>query len=122
MAQALESLPGVAAVHYPGLTSHPQHALARGQMHGFGGVMAVQVVGGYRETERVMKRLRLFAQAVSLGGVGSLAVHAAAMWAGTLDDAAIAAAGIAPNLIRLSVGLEHPEDLIADLSQALAPD
>ena len=122
VAQALESLPGVAAVHYPGLTSHPQHALARRQMRGFGGVMAVQVVGGYRETERVMKRLRLFAQAVSLGGVGSLAVHAAAMWAGTLDDAAIAAAGIAPNLIRLSVGLEHPEDLIADLSQALAPD
>jgi cystathionine beta-lyase/cystathionine gamma-synthase len=122
VAQALSRMSGVARVHYPGLASHPQHDLAQRQMRGFGGVMAVQVAGGYRETERVMKRLRLFAQAVSLGGVGSLAVHAAAMWAGTLDDAAIAAAGIAPNLIRLSVGLEHPEDLIADLAQAMAPD
>jgi len=122
VAEALESLPGVEHVHYPGLPSHPQHALARRQMRGFGGVMAVQVCGGYRETERVMKRLRLFTQAVSLGGVESLAVHAAAMWAGSLDDAALRAAGIAPNLVRLSVGLEHPDDLIADLRDALQAD
>ena len=119
IAQALALMPGVEAVHYPGLPSHPQHALACRQMRGFGGVMAVQVRGGYRETERVMKQLRLFAQAVSLGGVESLAVHAAAMWAGTLDDAALRAAGIAPNLIRLSIGLENPADLIADLAQAM---
>jgi len=120
IAQALALMPGVEAVHYPGLPSHPQHALACRQMRGFGGVMAVQVRGGYRETERVMKQLRLFAQAVSLGGVESLAVHAAAMWAGTLDDAALRAAGIAPNLIRLSIGLENPADLIADLAQAMS--
>jgi len=120
LAQALSEMPGVAAVHYPGLASHPQHALACRQMRGgFGGVMAVQVGGGYRETERVMTRLRLFAQAVSLGGVESLAVHAAAMWAGSLDDAALTAAGIAPNLIRVSVGLESAQDLIADWRQAL---
>jgi cystathionine beta-lyase/cystathionine gamma-synthase len=89
-------------------------------MSGFGGVMAVQVRGGYRGAEAVMKRLRLFAQAVSLGGVESLAVHAAAMWAGSLDDDALRAAGIAPDLIRLSVGLERVEDLMADLAQALA--
>ena len=118
IAQALTDMPGVEAVFYPGLPSHPQHALARAQMRGFGGVMAVQVKGGYRATERVMKRLRLFTQAVSLGGVESLAVHAAAMWAGSLDDEGLRAAGIAPNLIRLSVGLESPTDLIADLGAA----
>ena len=112
--------PQVRKVYYPGLPDHPQHALACRQMRGFGGVMAVQVRGGYRETEQVMKRLRLFAQAVSLGGVESLAVHAAAMWAGTLDDASLLAAGIEPNLIRLSIGLENPADLIADLAQAMA--
>jgi cystathionine beta-lyase/cystathionine gamma-synthase len=121
LAHALAAMPGVAAVHYPGLPSHPQHDLARRQMSGFGGVMAVQVRGGYRGAEAVMKRLRLFAQAVSLGGVESLAVHAAAMWAGSLDDEALRAAGIAPDLIRLSVGLERVEDLMADLAQALAP-
>ena len=121
LAHALAAMPGVDAVHYPGLPSHPQHDLARRQMTGFGGVMAVQVRGGYRGAEAVMKRLRLFAQAVSLGGVESLAVHAAAMWAGSLDDEALRAAGIAPDLIRLSVGLERAEDLMADLAQALAP-
>ncbi len=119
VAQALAAMPGVEAVHYPGLPSHPQHELALRQMRGFGGVMAVQVRGGYRETGLVMKRLELFAQAVSLGGVESLAVHAAAMWAGTLDDAGLRAAGIAPNLIRLSIGLENSGDLIDDLRQAL---
>lgn len=119
VAEALLATPGVEQVHYPGLAGHPQHALARRQMRGYGGVMAVQVRGGSREAERVMKRLRLFAQAVSLGGVESLAVHAASMWAGSLDDDALRAAGIAPNLIRLSIGLEHPDDLIADLRAAL---
>lgn len=122
VAEALAATPGVEQVHYPGLPTHPQHALARRQMRGFGGVMAVQVRGGYRETERMMTRLRLFTQAVSLGGVESLAVHAAAMWAGSLDDAALRAAGIAPNLVRLSIGLEHPEDLIDDLRDALRGD
>jgi methionine-gamma-lyase len=119
VAAFLADHPGVERVFHPGLPGHPQHALARRQMAGFGGVIAVQVKGGYRESERVMQRLALFAQAVSLGGVESLAVHAAAMWAGTLDEAQMRAAGIEPNLVRLSVGLEDVGDLIADLDQAL---
>ena len=120
IARFLEGLPEVERVHFPGLESHPQHALAREQMRGFGTVVAVQVRGGYRETERFMGRLKVFAQAVSLGGVESLAAHAAAMSAGSLADAALVEAGIAPNLVRLSVGLEDEQDLIADLEQALS--
>lgn len=119
IARRLDAHPGVASVHYPGLESHPQHALACRQMSGFGGVLAIRVRGGYREAERFMVRLRLFAQAVSLGGVESLAVHAAAMWAGSLSDEAMRSSGIEPNLVRLSIGLEHVDDLIADLDQAL---
>jgi cystathionine beta-lyase/cystathionine gamma-synthase len=120
IARFLQDHPAVERVHYPGLESHPQHALARRQMSGFGGVLAVEVRGGYRDAERVMSRLRVFTQAVSLGGVESLAAHAAAMWAGTLGDDAMRDAGIAPTLIRLSVGLEDADDLIEDLAQALA--
>ncbi len=119
VARFLQAHPGVEAVHYPGLESHPQHALARAQMRGFGGTMAIAVRGGYRDAERVMQRLKVFTQAVSLGGVESLAAHAAAMWAGSLSDAQLREAGIQPNLIRLSVGLEHERDLIDDLDQAL---
>lgn len=122
IARFLESHPGVEAVHYPGLERHPQHALACRQMTGFGGVIAVQVRGGYRDTERVMAGLTVFAQAVSLGGYESLAAHAAAMWAGTLSDDALREAGIQPNLIRLSVGLEDARDLIGDLDRALRAD
>ncbi len=121
VARFLEAHAGVAHVHYPGLASHPQHALAARQMQGFGGVLALQVAGGYREAQRVMSRLSLFTQAVSLGGVESLAAHAAAMWVGTLSDEAMREAGIEPNLIRLSMGLEDADDLIADLDQALSP-
>ena len=120
IARFLHAHPGVERVHYPGLEAHPQHALARAQMRGFGGVLAVQVRGGYRETEAFMAGLQLFTQAVSLGGVESLAAHAAAMWAGTLSDDGLMAAGIQPNLVRLSVGLEDAADLIEDLDKALA--
>ncbi len=120
IATFLEAHRGVSRVHYPGLASHPQHALAGRQMRGSGGMVALQVAGGYRDAERVMSRLSLFTQAVSLGGVESLAAHAAAVWAGTLSDEALREAGIEPNLIRLSVGLEDADDLIADLDQALA--
>ena len=120
IARFLEAHPGVQRVHYPGLESHPQHALAQRQMSGFGGVLAVQVRGGYAETERFMSRLRVFTQAVSLGGVESLAAHAAVVWAGTLSDEAMRRAGIEPNLVRLAVGLEDVEDLVEDLDQALA--
>ncbi len=120
VARFLESHPGVERVHYPGLASHPQHELARAQMSGFGGVLAFQVRGGYAETERLMSRLKVFTQAVSLGGVESLAAHAAVVWAGTLSDEAMRRAGIQPNLVRLAIGLEDAADLSEDLDQALS--
>ncbi len=119
VAQALAAHPSVASVSYPGLASHPQHALARRQMSGFGGVMGLRLRAGYDDTARFVAGLRLPQHAVSLGGVESLIVHAAAMWAGTLDDAGMRLAGIEPELVRLSVGLEHPDDLIADLTRGL---
>ncbi|MFO1301389.1 MAG: aminotransferase class I/II-fold pyridoxal phosphate-dependent enzyme [Burkholderiaceae bacterium] len=119
VARFLENHPAIEAVHYPGLPSHPQHALARVQMRGFGGVLSVRLRGDYARTQRFVSRLRLFAQAASLGGVESLAVHAAAMFGGTLDEPQMKAAGIAPNLVRLACGIEAPEDLLADLAQAL---
>jgi methionine-gamma-lyase len=118
-ARFLEGHPLVEAVHYPGLESHPQHALARRQMSGFGGVLAVQIRGGYAPAARFVAALQLFANAVSLGGVESLAVHAAAMWAGTLDDDQMKAAGVQPNLVRLACGIETADDLLDDLAQAL---
>jgi methionine-gamma-lyase len=119
IARFLAKHPHVEAVHYPGLETHPQHELARRQMSGFGGTLSFQVAGGYAETERFMAGLRLVKQAVSLGGFESLAVHAAAMWAGTLSDEQVRAAGVMPNLVRLSAGLEAADDIIADLDRAL---
>jgi cystathionine beta-lyase/cystathionine gamma-synthase len=120
VAAFLEGHPAVESVFYPGLDSHPQHALARRQMTGFGGVLSFGVSGGYAAAQAFMARLELVKQAVSLGGFESLAVHAAAMWEGTLGEAGAVAAGVQPNLIRLSVGLEHPDDLLVDLERALA--
>ena len=100
-------------VHHPGLESHPGHALAARQMQGgFGAVVSVQVPGGATEALAVVSRVRLFTRATSLGGVESLIEHRASM-EGHLSQTP-------PNLIRMSVGLEHPADLIADLDQALA--
>jgi cystathionine beta-lyase/cystathionine gamma-synthase len=119
VAQALAAHPAVASVSYPGLPAHPQHALAKRQMSGFGGVMGLRLRAGYDDTSRFVAGLRLPQHAVSLGGVESLIVHAAAMWAGTLDDTGMRLAGIEPELVRLSVGLEHPDDLVADLTRGL---
>lgn len=119
VARALDAHPAVASVSYPGLERHPQHALALAQMSGFGGVMGIRLKAGYADTAAFVAGLRLARHAVSLGGVDSLVVHAAAMWAGTLDDAGMALAGIEPGLVRLSVGLEHPDDLVADLVRGL---
>jgi len=119
VAHALAAHPAVESVSYPGLDSHPQHALARRQMRGFGGVMGVRLRTDYDGTARFVSGLSLAQHAVSLGGVDTLIVHAAAMWAGTLDDAQMRVSGIEPNLVRLSVGLEHPNDLIADLRRGL---
>jgi methionine-gamma-lyase len=119
VAEYLGAQPGVRAVHYPGLASHPQHALAKRQMRGFGGVLSFVISGGYSAALAFMQRTKLFAQAVSLGGIESLAMHAATTWAGTLSEERTRELGIDPGLIRLSVGLEDPADLIADLDQAL---
>ena len=120
LAHWLEQQPQVERVFHPGLASHPQHALAKAQMQGFGGVMNIAIKGGYNAASRFVHALKLPRQAVSLGGVESLVVHAAAMWAGTMNDAQMGVTGIAPNGVRLSVGIEGVEDLQADLAQALA--
>ena len=119
LASWLEQQPKVECVFYPGLPSHPQHALAKRQMSGFGGVMNIAIAGGYDAASRFVHALKLPRQAVSLGGVESLVVHAAAMWRGTMNEAQMRVAGIAPNGVRLSVGIEGVEDLQADLAQAL---
>ncbi len=120
VARFLEGHDAVSCVHYPGLETHPQHALAREQMKAFGGVLSFEPAGGYAAAQRLVASLELAANAVSLGSVETLAVHAASVWEGSLDAQRIAEAGIEPSLIRLSVGLESPADLKADLARALA--
>ena len=119
LASFLEEHPAIERVFYPGLPSHPQHELARRQMSGFGAVIAFAVRGGYDATSRFVSALRVPTQAVSLGGVDSLAVHTAAMWSGTMSEAQMKAAGIPPNFVRFSVGIEHIDDLEADVDRAL---
>jgi methionine-gamma-lyase len=121
VARFLAEHPAVERVHYPGLESHPQHELARRQMvGGFGGMLSFEVRGGYAAAYRVIERTRVCALAVSLGGIESLITHPASMVHTHQSEEERARAGIAPGLIRLSVGLEDAEDLIADLDQALA--
>lgn len=116
----LEAQPQVERVYYPGLPSHPQHELGRKQMTGYGAVIAFAVRGSFEQTSGFVAALELATHAVSLGGVDSLIVHTAAMWAGTMNEAQMRAAGIAPNFVRLSVGLEHVEDLKRDFRLALS--
>ena len=106
-------------VIYPGLPSHPQHALACRQMRAFGGMISVLIDGRLDETRRFLERCRLFTLAESLGGVESLIEHPAIMTHASVPVEVRADLGIADNLVRLSVGVEDVEDLIADLDQAL---
>lgn len=120
LAQWLESHPKIARVHYPGLPSHPQHALAKRQMHnGFGGMIAIELKGGLDDARRFLERTQLFALAESLGGVESLIEHPAIMTHASVPPAQRAALGISDTLCRLSVGVEAVEDLRRDLDQAL---
>lgn len=119
LAEFLEAQPQIERVYYPGLASHPQHELAKRQMRGFGAVIAFAVKGGYEETQRFVSALKLSLNAVSLGGVDSLVVHTAAMWEGVMSEEQMRTAGIPANFVRFSVGLEHVEDLKADVLQAL---
>ena len=120
IAQFLEQHPEVERVYYPGLASHPQHALARAQMAGgFGGIVTAVVRGGLERARRTLERCRLFALAESLGGVESLIEHPGIMTHSSLPAATRASLGISDGLIRLSVGVEDVQDLIAELRQAL---
>ncbi|MFC4322377.1 trans-sulfuration enzyme family protein [Litchfieldia salsa] len=120
LAEFLENQPEIESVSYPGLVSHPQHDLAKQQMKGFGAVIAFAIKGDYAATQRFVSALNLSLNAVSLGGVESLVIHSAAMWEGHLNEEQMKVAGIPPNYVRYSVGLEHIEDLKADVLQALA--
>jgi len=120
IAQFLEQQPQVERVYYPGLASHPQHALAKAQMAGgFGGIVTAVLRGGLERARRTLERCRLFALAESLGGVESLIEHPGIMTHSSLPAATRESLGISDGLIRLSVGVEDVEDLIAELRQAL---
>jgi cystathionine gamma-lyase len=120
LAQWLATHPKVEQVFYPGLASHRQHALARRQMRGFGGMASARLKGGMDETRRFLERCELFTLAESLGGVESLISHPATMSHGSLPPERRAALGIGDNLVRLSVGIEDAVDLRRDLERALA--
>jgi cystathionine beta-lyase/cystathionine gamma-synthase len=109
----------VRRVYYPGLASHPQHALAKQQMYGFGGMIAAELAGTLDDARRFLERCRLFALAESLGGVESLIEHPALMTHGSVPPDVRAELGISDTLVRLSVGIEDADDLIADLDAAL---
>lgn len=120
LAEWLQTHPSVEKVIYPGLTSHPQHELAKRQMHGFGGMVSILVKGGMDGARRMMERCELFAIAESLGGVESLINHPAVMTHASIPPDRRAALGIADNLVRLSVGVEDLADLRAELEGALS--
>jgi len=121
VAQALAAHPAVAGVNYPGLPGHPQHELARRQQHGFGAMLSFELKDGSRAAvERLLLALRWFTLAESLGGVESLVAHPASMTHASMTPEARLRAGIGDGLIRLSVGIEDPADLVEDLNQALA--
>src|SRR4029453_17501475 len=119
LARRLEDSPGVARVHYPGLASHPQHELCVRQMRSGGGMISVELDGGLDMARRFLAGLRVFALAESLGGVESLAEHPAVMTHASIPRAVREPLGITDSLVRLSVGLEHVEDLWSDLEHGL---
>ena len=120
VARVLAEHPQVRAVYYPGLESHPQHGLARRQQHGFGAMLSFELKDGtQRRVDHILTSLRWFTLAESLGGVESLVAHPASMTHASMTPEARARAGITDSLIRLSIGIEEPEDLIGDLRAAL---
>ncbi len=118
IAEWLEKHPAVAAVHYPGLKSHPQHALAKKQQLGFGAMMSFELKGGLDAVKTVLDAIDLFSLAESLGGIESLIVHPASMTHAAMSPEAQATAGITGGLLRISVGLEDADDLIKALERA----
>ncbi len=120
VATYLEAHPKIAKVYYPGLESHPQHDLAKRQMQGFGGMVTAVLKDGLTPARTLLERVRIFALAESLGGVESLIEHPAIMTHASIPPERRAELGIDDGLVRLSVGVEDGDDLIADLEQALA--
>jgi cystathionine gamma-lyase len=120
LAQWLEAQPNVKKVRYPGLPSHPHHALARRQMHGFGGMISLDLATDLAGTTRFLEHCEVFALAESLGGVESLIEHPAIMTHATIPAAQRSQLGIGDSLVRLSVGVESVDDLQRDLARALA--
>src|SRR5262249_53329261 len=120
VAEWLESRRDVKRVFYPGLASHPQHGVAKRQMHAFGGMVTAALDRDLAGTKRMLERVQIFALAESLGGVESLIEHPAIMTHGSIPAETRDALGISPSLIRISCGIEDAGDLIADLQQALA--
>ena len=119
IAEYLEAHPKVERVYYPGLASHPQHALAKRQMASYGGMVTIILKGGLPEARRFLERVEVFALAESLGGVESLIEHPAIMTHASIPADVRASLGVSDSLVRLSVGIEAADDLIADLEQAL---
>ena len=118
LAEALERHPTVTRVDYPGLPTHPQHTLAARQMSGFGGVLALELDGGFQAADAFVGHLRYARRSASLGGVESLAVHPASMWRGMLSEEQLVASGLPMGLVRVAAGIEDTADLVADVLAA----
>jgi cystathionine gamma-synthase len=116
----LDGHPAVSALHYPGLPAHPGHALAARQQYGFGAMLSVELVGGEAAVRAFVDGLQYFTLAESLGGVETLVAHPATMTHAAMSPEARALAGITDGMLRFSVGIEHVDDLLADLAAALA--
>ena len=119
LAESLEARAAVRVVHYPGLKSFPQHALARKQMSGFGAMLSFELKGGHRAGRRFVESVKVATLAVSLGGTETLVQHPASMTHGPLTEAERKTSGITEGLVRVSVGLEDTDDLIEDFDQAI---
>jgi len=119
IAQWLEAHPAVESVAYPFLPSHPQYALAKQQQKGGGGVISFEMKDGYEAGKNLMNSVHLCTLAVSLGDCDTLIQHPASMTHAGMSEEALKEAHITPGLVRLSIGIEHTDDLIADLDQAM---
>lgn len=119
LATALEQHPEVAQVNYPGLATHPGHAIAARQMTGFGGMLSFTLRGGYDAATKFVTNLKYARHASSLGHVGSLVIHPAAMWGAAMTTDELKAAGVDPGLIRFSVGIEDADDVVEDVVATL---
>jgi methionine-gamma-lyase len=119
VAEFLEAHPKIDWVRYPGLSSHPQYEIAKKQMNGFGGMISFGIKGGVDAGRKLMNSVELCSLTVSLGSVDTLIEHPASMTHANIPKEVRTKTGITDDLVRISVGVEEPEDIIADLEQAL---